>query len=72
METFGWILSVLSVVGAVLNAKLHWSGFVFWLASNAGWVIYDLHAHNYPQAALFFIYFGISLYGLISWLRKGK
>lgn len=70
--TIGWLITALSIIGAVLNAQKKLSGFYVWLVSNAGWVAYDLYIKNYPQAALFMVYFGISIYGIIIWLKENR
>ena len=70
ISIMGWIATVLSIIGAILNAQKKTSGFYIWIIANILWVIYDLILQNYPQAVLFTVYAGISTYGIVVWLRK--
>ena len=67
-----FILTVLSLLGAVLNAKGRISGFYIWIVANVGWVIVDLSHGLYSQAILFAVYTMISVYGIIQWSRRTK
>jgi hypothetical protein len=42
----------------------------FWMVSNTGFVIYDIAIHNYSQAFLFFIYLGMSVWGVTLWTKE--
>lgn len=66
-----WLFTFLSVLGAIYNAKKRVLGFYIWIAANIGWVAYDSIIGEWAQAALFLVYTGISVYGIIQW-RKSK
>ncbi|MGE4268216.1 MAG: nicotinamide mononucleotide transporter [Deferribacterales bacterium] len=69
LDVIMWALTILSVVGVVLNIhKSQWC-FAVWCGTNAGWAIIDYRAGLYQQAALFVLYFALSLWGLIKWRR---
>lgn len=66
-----WVITVISIIGAVLNAQKKISGFYFWIVANTAWVAIDVYSGVYAQAALFLFYFAVCVYGLYSW-RKAE
>jgi len=67
-----WIVMVASLVGTVANIyKKRW-GFGVWLVTNAAWVWHNLLIREYPQAALFLVYTGLAVWGLVRWNREGR
>ena len=64
-----WIMSALSIIGAVLNAKGKVSGFYFWIVANLAWVAYDISIGLYSQAVLFAVYTVISAWGIYQWRK---
>lgn len=71
MEHIAWILTILSVIGVILNSQKKVSGFYFWLPSNVGWIVVDIHRDLYAQAALFVFYTIMCIYGIYKW-KKNK
>ena len=69
-ELLTWICAALSIVGVILNIKKRRECFFVWAVTNATWVVVDLHAKIYAQAALFFVYFLLALWGIWEWRRK--
>jgi nicotinamide riboside transporter PnuC len=67
-----WILTVLSIVGVILNIKRKVLCFYIWAISNIGWIFLDYKAELYGQAVLFFIYFILALWGIYEWQYKKK
>jgi nicotinamide riboside transporter PnuC len=65
-----WILVAIALAGNVLVIKKSVMGQWFWTVSNTGFVIYDLAIHNYSQAFLFFIYLGMSIWGITLWTKE--
>ena len=62
-----WLLTVLSIIGVIANThKKRWC-FLVWTVTNFSWMCVDLHHEIYPQAALFFVYFMLSIYGWFKW-----
>ena len=70
-EIFTWITAAVSVAGVVLNIKKHRACFVLWSVTNVAWAAVDFYVGLYAQAALFALYFGLSLWGLRTWSREG-
>lgn len=66
-----WALTLLSMIGVVLNARKKVSGFWFWAVANAGWVAVNYRQGLWAQALLFGFYFMVSLYGIWAWSREG-
>lgn len=67
MEVLTWTLTVLSLLGVVLNIRKRKECFYIWGATNFGWMVVDYRAGLTAQAALFSIYFCLALWGLWEW-----
>lgn len=64
-----WAVTGLAIVGTVLNVlKCPWC-FVVWILTNALWGATNWRRGQYPQAVLFAVYLGLSVWGLAAWLR---
>ena len=70
IDICAWVVTIISIIGVILNAQKKISGFYFWMFSNFSWVLIDIHKGIYAQAALFVFYFGMCFYGVYSWKRK--
>lgn len=70
MDLIGWLLTINSVIGAILNSHKRIEGFYVWVIGNTGWVLYNLDNQQYPLACLFFIYLIISIMGILQWRKK--
>lgn len=64
------ILTILSILGAYLNAKKKIEGFYIWIISNIGWIIIDTIAGLYFQSILFVVYTIICIEGIIQWRKS--
>ena len=72
MELLGWISSILSIFGIVLNAKkIIWCWYV-WLISNVTWLIYYMDKRDLPAIVLWITFGAFNVYGLISWNKDKK
>ncbi len=65
-----WSLTVLSIIGAVLNIKKKRSSFAVYTVANIGWVIVDIERGIYAQAVLFVVFTALSTWGWIEWGKK--
>lgn len=70
MIIFTWILTALSMIGVVLNARKKVSGFYFWWFANVGWVAINLRNEQWAQAVLFGFYAVACLYGILKWEKR--
>jgi len=70
-EAVYWLTSLAALLGVWLNIKKNAWCFVLWAVTNAIWVFADLEHGICPQAALQFVYFAMSIYGIYSWTRRG-
>lgn len=64
MNIFTWVLMALSIAGTLLVIRRRVSGYYLWVISNIGWIAVDIHKGVHAQALLFFIYLGLSVYGI--------
>ena len=62
-----WILTVISLVGVILNIQKKRSCFLFWMFSNALWAAIDFYSDLPAQGVLFVCYFCLAVWGYISW-----
>ncbi len=69
MNPLHWVITALSITGVILNIQKSPLGFVIWIITNTSWMIIDWRKRIYAQAALFFVYLILSIYGLISWME---
>ena len=67
-----WTITILSIVGVVLNIYQNRWGFVCWMFSNAAWCIIDFFKGIPEQSVTFFVFFLTSLWGFIFWSKQGK
>ncbi|MDO4199663.1 MAG: nicotinamide mononucleotide transporter [Clostridia bacterium] len=64
------IVSVIALVGTLMNAERNKWGFAFWLVSNLYFAIRFFVIGEYAQSALFFAYFVLAFRGVLSWTQK--
>jgi len=67
-----WILTILSLIGVVLNIKKRRECFYIWTLTNASWAIVDYTEGIYAQSFLFLIYTGLAVWGIIEWKTDSK
>ncbi len=65
-----WIFTIISLVGVWLNIRKDRRCFYLWSCTNFAWAVVDFRAGLYAQAALFAIYFCLSIWGLWEWRQK--
>lgn len=65
-----WVLTVLSIIGVILNIRKKRSGFVFWIITNAAWAVFNFAQGIPEQGTLFTVYLGLAIYGFIDWGKK--
>ena len=65
MELFGWICTIMIVIGFILNSigNLKYAIYV-WIIGDIGWILYDLSIRNYSHLALSIVIIIINVYGL--------
>jgi len=72
IEKLIWCNTFVAIIGTYLNAKQKRFGFIIWMITNAVFVIYNMYIHQHALAALFGVYFGLALYGWLSWGKAEK
>ena len=65
-----WSLTILSILGVILNIKKKYICFYIWGVTNASWAVVDFYKGIYAQSVLFFIYFLLALWGIYEWQIK--
>ena len=70
-ELLHWLIVLIVVIGAGLNVRRKWQGFIFWLVSNGYWCRHNIVIGEYAQAVIFAMFFLLSVYGIWHWRRQG-
>ena len=66
-----WMLTLLGIIGVILNIYKKRSCFLVWSISSSGWMVVDFCYGIYAQSALFGIYLILAVIGYIQW-GKGE
>lgn len=64
-----WGVTVLAIVGVVLNIKKRKECFYVWVFTNSAWMVYDYWMGAMAQAALFAVYVGLAVWGILEWRK---
>ena len=67
-----WLTAVAALIGVVLNIHKMRACFAIWAVTNATWTVVDYRHGIYAQAALQFVYFLLSIYGLCRWTKDPR
>jgi nicotinamide riboside transporter PnuC len=65
------ILTILALLGVILNIKKNIWCFYIWLVTNASWAVIDFYKGIPAQGVLFSIYTLLAVYGIYEWKKKG-
>jgi len=69
MQILIWLLTVISLIGVVLNIHHRKECFYLWILTNGAWAWHNLIIKEYQQSFLFLIYFMLAIYGVIKWKK---
>jgi len=61
------ILTIVSLIGIILNIKKKKSCFVLWIITNGCWAVYDFKIGAWEQGVLFTVYFLLAIWGIMEW-----
>ncbi len=64
------VLTILALVGVVLNIKKYVACFWIWLVTNISWAVVDFYKGIPFQGVLFTIYAGLAVYGIWEWSKS--
>lgn len=67
-----WAVTMICLIGTVLNCKKFKSCFVFWAIGNILWLIYDLYSGLYSRAFLDAVQLVLAIYGAYEWKRSDE
>ena len=70
MTVLTWILTILSLIGVVLNTHQDRRCFYIWIVTNTSWAVVDFYKGIYAQATMFILYLLLSIWGLYKWKHK--
>jgi len=62
-----WLVTAGAIVGAVANIYGKRWGFVLWALTNLLWAAYNAWLAQWAQSALFTVYLGLSIWGIVKW-----
>ena len=67
MDYLGWSLTIIMIVGAIMNARGNRWGFVVWIIDNFGWIAHNMMTGVYAQIPVWVAMNAISVYGFVKW-----
>lgn len=67
---FTSLLTILAIIGVVLNIHKKKSCFYIWFFTNFSWAVVDFYKGIPMQGLLFTVYTGLAVYGIIKWEEK--
>ena len=67
---FTWVLTLISIIGTLLNCRGKKIGFVIWGIANTCWIFIDLSRGIWAQAFLYIVFIGFNIYGYRMWSQK--
>ncbi len=71
-EVFKWIIAAASIAGVVLNIRKKRICFHIWAGTNLAWTAIDVWHEVWAQAALQAVYFGLAIWGILSWRKNER
>lgn len=70
ISAIGWLATVASLIGVILNIRHDRRCFIVWGITNAIWVVVDASSGVWSQATLQAVYCVLSVYGFMKWKIK--
>lgn len=67
---YGWIVTIICLVGTVLNVKKIRFCFILWTIGNLLWLALDLYNYLYSRALLDIIQLLLAVWGYIAWKNE--
>jgi len=71
-NTFTVIVTILALIGVILNIKKNKLCFYIWFFTNASWAVVDFYKGIPAQGILFIIYTGLAVWGIYEWDKSTK
>lgn len=69
-NTFTGLLTILALIGVILNIKKHRACFYIWMFTNTSWAVVDFYKGIPMQGILFTIYTGLAVWGVFAWKEE--
>jgi len=66
-----WLL-IPVVIGNIGNIYKRWWCWPIWITADIGYIIANEMIHQHAQTAMFVLFIGMNVWGLIEWKRKIK
>lgn len=71
MDWTQWVATALSMVGAVLNIRRLWFGFLLWILAALFWILWAASMDPISWALIVtqLMFVGLNVYGIVAWTR---
>ncbi len=66
---FTGLLTILALIGVILNIKKKRICFYIWVVTNTSWAIVDFYKGIPMQGLLFTVYTGLAVWGIFEWKK---
>jgi nicotinamide riboside transporter PnuC len=63
-----WVMTLLAIVGVVMNILKSPSSFGIWIVTNTAWMLIDWNKGIKSQSVLQAVYLILSIWGLFKWM----
>jgi nicotinamide riboside transporter PnuC len=69
---YGWIVTIICLVGTILNVKKIQFCFILWTIGNLLWLILDMYNKVYSRSLLDIIQLILAVWGYIAWKKESN
>ena len=69
---YGWIVTLICLVGTILNVKKIQFCFILWTIGNLLWLILDMYNRVYSRSLLDIIQLILAVWGYIAWKKESN
>jgi nicotinamide riboside transporter PnuC len=69
IEVVIWSLTILSIIGTIMNAKLNKWCFIVYIIANTGWIGINMYCGLWQQIPMWIVYIIIGIYGWYTWSK---
>jgi len=70
ISIFGWLATILILLGYYLNAKKLTVSWIVWFIGNVCNLVYSVFIEAWPQLVLAVALMGLNIYGYIEWKKN--
>jgi nicotinamide riboside transporter PnuC len=70
LQIAGWAVSIVAIIGVVLNNRMNRACFILWMFSNSATLLLHLRAAMYGLAARDAVFLVLAVWGWRAWKKR--